>query len=121
MIRALLYISGLCFLIVLATWSYQVNYETRRNIDKSEKLKLSVEAKKEYLSVLKAEWSYLNRPQRLESLVEKYFETLRLIPLRSDHYADVSMINFFSDIDLDIEAEPVSVPELEKEKIGLDD
>ena len=44
--------------------------------------------------VLRAEWAYLNRPERLIRLAEANFETLGLVPVRADHYADPGQVAY---------------------------
>ena len=59
------------------------------------------------LSILKAEWAYLNRPDRLTELVDLNFDRLQLVPLRASNFLEVDEINFVNDPDL---PEVVSLP-----------
>ena len=59
------------------------------------------------LSILKAEWAYLNRPDRLTELVDLNFDRLQLVPLRASNFLEVDEINFLNDPDL---PEVVSLP-----------
>ena len=56
---------------------------------------------------LKAEWAYLNRPERLTELVDLNFGRLHLVPLRASNFLEVDEINFLNDPDL---PELVSLP-----------
>ena len=59
------------------------------------------------LSILRAEWAYLNRPDRLTELVDLNFGRLHLVPLRASNFLEVDEINFLNDPDL---PELVSLP-----------
>ena len=59
------------------------------------------------LSILRAEWAYLNRPDRLTELVDLNFGRLQLVPLRASNFSEVDEINFLNDPDL---PEVVSLP-----------
>jgi len=70
------------------------------------------------LSILKAEWAYLNRPDRLTELVDLNFGRLQLTPLRASNFSDVDEINFLNDPDL---PEVVSLPVSLKMRASSDD
>ena len=61
-------------LVALATVIYQVKYEARNLDEKIVKLQRQIEAERDSLAVARAEWSLLNRPERIERLAEKYLE-----------------------------------------------
>ncbi len=61
-------------LVALATVIYQVKYEARSLDEKLVKLQRQIEAERDSLAVARAEWSLLNRPERIERLAEKYLE-----------------------------------------------
>ena len=67
-------ISMILGLVVLATVIYQVKYEARSLDEKIVKLQRQIEAERDSLAVARAEWSLLNRPERIERLAEKYLE-----------------------------------------------
>tara|TARA_B100000575_G_C22585178_1_gene368192 strand:+ start:182 stop:469 length:288 start_codon:yes stop_codon:yes gene_type:complete len=79
---------------LLAAWSYKINYETRKNIKIVKRLQSEINDNSEHYEILKAEWAYLNRPERLEKLVERYFYYLRLMPISSRNYLDMSSLDF---------------------------
>ncbi len=88
------YILGFVLVFLLASWSYKINYETRKNIKIVKKLESEINDNTEHYEILKAEWAYLNRPERLEKLVERYFYYLRLMPISSRNYVDISSLEF---------------------------
>jgi cell division protein FtsL len=56
---------GLVFLI------YELKYETRRLESRAAELSKSIEEEKDNLAVMRAEWSLVSRPERVEQMAEK--------------------------------------------------
>jgi len=90
------------FLTLLATLllaasavsAYRVNYQTQAVISDVARLQHQIAREREALGVLRADWAYLNRPERLLALSEKYFGQLQLMPLNAAHYADPEKLAF---------------------------
>lgn len=61
-------------LVVLAYVIYQVKYDTRSLDVDIASLSKDIEAERDSVAVLRAEWSLLNRPERIERLAEKYLD-----------------------------------------------
>lgn len=68
------------FVLVLlgAFWLYQVKYEAKLTEDKIASVQKDIAKEKEALLLLKAEWSYLNRPERIQRLAERFSKQLEL-------------------------------------------
>ena len=81
-------------LIVVSVWAYNVNYKARSTIKALNYLSSEIEKKESQIKLLKAEWAYLNRPERLNRLITIHFSELGLIPLSHENY--VSFENFIS-------------------------
>jgi cell division protein FtsL len=64
-------------LVALAYVIYQVKYEARALDQEIASLGKEIETERDALAVLRAEWSLLNRPERIERLAQKY---LKLAP-----------------------------------------
>ncbi len=80
--------------IALAVWAYQENYSTQHVIVQTEKLERQIGEKRARLAVLKAEWAYLNRPDRLRDLAEINYDELQLLPLRPAQFGRVDQVSF---------------------------
>ncbi len=95
--RSLLYISSALILVVLAFWAYRVNYETQAAEARVHELRYQIARERENIAVLRAEWAYLNRPDRLRELAEVHFPDLQLMPLNSAHFATPRMVAYPSE------------------------
>lgn len=67
-------------LVGLAYVIYQAKYEAHALDERIVVLNRELETERDALAVLRAEWSLLNRPERIERLAKKY---LRLVPPRA--------------------------------------
>ena len=61
-------------LAALAYGIYQVKYEARALDERITTLHTEIEDERDALAVARAEWSLLNRPERIERLAKKYLE-----------------------------------------------
>lgn len=78
----------------LAVWAYRQNYETQAKLREVRELRLEIADLRERAGVLRAEWAYLNRPERLSDLADLNFDRLGLLPLRPDHFGQVDQISY---------------------------
>ena len=100
--RSLLFIVTSLGLIGLAFWAYHENFLTQRMLTKTKDLQFEIVQSRARLRVLRAEWAYLNRPERLRDLVILNFDRLGLFSLSSDHFGRADQV-----------ASPLSKPLLE--------
>jgi len=84
--------------IGLGYWAYHQTIQTQMTMREVNRLERAIAAEAERLSVLRAEWAYLNRPDRLRDLAAFNFESLGLLPLAPDQFADVAQIPFPQEI-----------------------
>lgn len=68
--------------VALAFWAYDENYQTQAAFDEVETLNREIADARSRLSVLNAEWAYLNRPDRLRALVDMNYTRLQLAPVQ---------------------------------------
>lgn len=87
--RVLFAILAAIAVIASGYWAYQENYTTQAELDRVDDLRRDIVNARARLSVLKAEWAYLNRPDRLRELADMNFEKLGLVPLRPEQLGEV--------------------------------
>lgn len=92
--RSLTYLAVTLLVMGLAFWAYRENYRTQAAISEMGQVQREIAGLREDLGVLRAEWAYLNRPQRLRQLVDLNFEKLRLVPVESDQYLDLGHVDY---------------------------
>ncbi|MCP5036783.1 MAG: cell division protein FtsL [Rhodobacteraceae bacterium] len=110
--RTLLYVLCCGIVIGSAYWAYKENYQTQASIRNVADLQTEIAKEREAISVLNAEWAYLNRPERLRDLVDLNFADLELLPLLPEHFADVELVAYPQPVlNLFELEEPVSVQE----------
>ena len=92
--KTLLYIATCLAVFGLAFWAYRENYTTQQVLKETRSLQRQIGASQVRLSVLRAEWAYLNRPQRLRELADINFDSLGLLPLRPDQFGRVDEVSY---------------------------
>ena len=112
--RGLLTVLAALAVIGLGYWAYHQNILTQHAIREVEQLQHDIGAERERLAVLRAEWAYLNRPDRLRELADLNFERLQLMPMTPEHFGDVHQIAYPTLLDQLIDealVESASAPE----------
>jgi hypothetical protein len=92
--RTLFYVVTALAVLGLAFWAYRENYQTQQVLKDTRSLQRQIGDAQVRLSVLRAEWAYLNRPDRLRDLAELNFNRLGLLPLRPDQFGRVDEVGY---------------------------
>jgi len=92
--RSFFYVFTAVLVMVLAVWAYRQNYETQASLREVDALRAEISGLRERASMLRAEWSFLNRPERLADLADMNFDRLGLLPLRPDHFGHIDQITY---------------------------
>ena len=84
--RLVMLFTSSILLIIVSVWAYNVNYKSRSVIKSVNSLSSQIQEKQARIKLLKAEWTYLNRPNRLNKLMTLHFPELQLISLSHENY-----------------------------------
>lgn len=92
--RSIFYIATAIIVMGMAFWAYRQNYETQASLRETEALRAEISGMREALNVLRAEWAYLNRPDRLRELADLNFDRLGLLPLSPEQFGLADQVAF---------------------------
>ena len=76
-----LQISSIAVAAIAALLVFQLKYRTESVSERVVALQRKVDAEQEAISLLRAEWSFLIQPSRIQALVERHQERLQLKPV----------------------------------------
>jgi cell division protein FtsL len=74
-------IAAILTLIGSALYAYSIKYQTSYRAEQIAKTKLEIKAERDAIGVLRAEWAFLTRPERIQQLADRYLD---LQPLTVD-------------------------------------
>ena len=92
--RPVLYVLSFLALIALGFWAYRENYATQSALKGVETLQRQIVGLREALSVQRAEWAYLNRPDRLRDLATVNFDRLGLLPMEPSQFGNAAQVAY---------------------------
>jgi hypothetical protein len=81
-------------MLALGFWAYQENYRTQAALSEVRELNARIGVAHSRLDMLRAEWAYLNRPDRLRDLAGINFDRLGLIPLMPEAFDRVDAVPY---------------------------
>ena len=90
--RGLLYLLSALGVIGLAIWAYNENHKTQQAMAELRELHREIRSLREAISVQRAEWAFLSRPERLQELAQLNFMRLRLIPMSGAQFGRIDEI-----------------------------
>lgn len=102
--KSIFYIISACAVMALAVWAYRQNYETQARLRDVKEMRVEIADLRERTGVLRAEWAFLNRPERLADLAHMNFDQLGLLPLRPEHFRDAKDILYRVENQIDVMA-----------------
>ena len=106
--RAVLYVLSFLAVMGLAFWAYRENYATQSALKDVAALQDEIATLRESLALERAEWAYLNRPDRLRELATINFDRLGLLPLEPEQFGQTDQVAYPRPPELFI-TEPVDV------------
>jgi hypothetical protein len=70
----LLHLIAIAGLIASAGYAYSIKYDALYQAEQVAKLKSRAQRERDAIAVLKAEWQHLNRPDRLQAVVDRHLD-----------------------------------------------
>lgn len=92
--RSFFFILTALAVIGTAFWGYRENYRTHAALDHNEDMQRAIGQARARLTVLRAEWAYLNRPDRLRDLADINFDKLGLLPLAPEQFGRADQVSY---------------------------
>jgi len=92
--RPLLYILSFMAVLASAFWAYRENYATQNKLKEIAGLQDEIAALRDTIAIQRAEWAYLNRPDRLRELVNANFAQLGLEPMQPHQFGSIEEVGF---------------------------
>ncbi|WP_457797342.1 cell division protein FtsL [Methylocystis sp. S23] len=77
----LLNIVAILALIGSAVYAYSIKYQTAYRAEQIAKTKIEIKQERDAIAVLRADWAYMTRPERLQPLADKYLPDLKPLQL----------------------------------------
>ena len=72
-----------------AVYAYSIKYETSFRTEQIAKAKLEIKSEQDGINVLRAEWAFLTRPERVQKLSERYLDLEPLALAQIDSFASL--------------------------------
>ena len=81
-------------LIALGFWAYRENYATQATVKDVTQLQQKIANLREEIALQRAEWAYLNRPDRLRELATLNFDRLGLLPMEPSQFGTTGQVAY---------------------------
>lgn len=76
----------ICALVVAAAFVYQIKYDSAVQAERLAKLRAEVRRERESIATLRAEWSRLDNPARIETLAKRHLPLRPIAPTQFDTF-----------------------------------
>lgn len=73
-------------MVAAAAFTYTTKHDAEAELGNIRRLEAAIRFEEETITVLKADWSLLTQPGRLQRLAEAYYEQLELVPVEPHQF-----------------------------------
>ncbi|THD81185.1 cell division protein FtsL [Aliigemmobacter aestuarii] len=92
--RPVFYVLTFLAVMGLGFWAYKQNYTTQQALRDVDALQSEIADLREALALQRAEWAYLNRPDRLRELATINFDRLGLLPMDPSQFGAARQVAY---------------------------
>ena len=92
--RPVLYVLSFLAVLAAAFWAYRENYATQRQLKQMAAVQDDIASLHEEIGLQRAEWAYLNRPERLRELATLNFDRLGLLPMEPEQLGTSAQVSY---------------------------
>lgn len=79
-------------MVAAAAFTYKTKHDAEDKYSEVRKLEAAIRFEEDSIDVLKADWSLLTQPARLQRLVEKFTDQLKLAPVNPHQIVDLGAL-----------------------------
>jgi cell division protein FtsL len=76
-------------LVAAAVVLYQVKYESTAHVQRIAKLRTEIRGERERIAALRAEWTRLSSPERIQDLAKRHLGLAPVVPVRGEEIASL--------------------------------
>ena len=95
-------------MVSAAAFTYKTKHEAEDQLVEVHKIESAIRYEQDSTDLLKADWSMLTQPSRLQKLAEIYQAELQLAPVEASQFGGIE----------DLPLKPVNIPDLSTERLG---
>ena len=95
-------------MVSAAAFTYKTKHEAEDQLVEVRKIEAAIRYEQDSTDLLKADWSMLTQPSRLQKLAEIYQAELQLAPVEASQIGGIE----------DLPLKPVDIPDLSTERLG---
>ena len=77
-------------MVAAAGFTYTTKHSAEAELSKLRKLEASIRFEEDTSDLLKADWSLMTQPARLQRLAEAYQDELKLFPVEAHQFSDIN-------------------------------
>jgi hypothetical protein len=95
-------------MVAAAAFTYKTKHEAEDRLAQVRKIEAEIKYEQDTTDLLKADWSMLTQPSRLQKLAEIYQAELKLAPVEASQIGSIE----------DLPPKPVEIPDFSNQRLG---
>ena len=95
-------------MVSAAAFTYKTKHEAEARLDAIHKIEAGIKYEQDTIDLLKADWSLLTQPSRLQKLAEIYQAELQLKPVEASQFGAIE----------DLPTKPVEIQDFSNQRLG---